>query len=602
MAVMTSIQQAPDIKSYSLAEFFVSTYQVPRYQRNFTWGEAEIAQLFDDLYEFSISSEPHYLLGDVIAGATGNTQHKYELVDGQQRSSSLMCLFAVLYITLKNHGLGQDDTNQLFNALKASRDQLKVQMSGGASKIVLDYLANPNLQELNSETRSQENVIVAFETITKKVVDTFDGQDVEAVLKFVNRLLSDTYVGRLTLQDVEHATEFFERVNNRGVRLTSADLLKNRLLQKIQDETKYLNASDVWSNAEKTLMTLGNQGTMEFLIRQIRQADLKAKVQEKDLFNKTKELVSTEEGCLELVDRIEIKFPALSEILQGRTPSKNVDIAAEGTSFFGFTQNHGVKLAGSRLSAAGFEHLSKRLEARAILSLFANERSQSYEKLVPEMASAIQNLANQNSVATSEEIDAALNFDKQKMQLLFQQAFPNFWSLSYDGTPGVKKRIRYVLARINYELNKMGAHENISLKDFLTTSKTEGESVIPGFDIDHIESQLIGSANEFNHSLGNLTLLHSADNQSAGGGEPLSKQVVYGHSKCHLTKSLTRNFPQTPQIEQIVSGLRVAVIDDEEPWGIEKMQLRHKLYFDLFFGYLAADLSVQVPDAAGELS
>src|SRR5690554_5681348 len=71
-------------------------YAIPRYQREYTWGKTQWESLFDDLVE----NDEHYYLGSIICINPNSDPHKthyFELVDGQQRMTSLSILLAALY-------------------------------------------------------------------------------------------------------------------------------------------------------------------------------------------------------------------------------------------------------------------------------------------------------------------------------------------------------------------------------------------------------------------------------------------------------------------------------------------------------------------------
>jgi hypothetical protein len=577
--------EAPDIRSYSLLEFFARNYKVPRYQRNYSWGEDQVTQLLNDLFEFNNSNDPFYLLGDVIAANCQDKDFDFDLIDGQQRATTLVILFAVLYKNLKAADASDDDLQELFNALK-KQGQLRLKMSGDASEIVLGYINGASVSDLDKSTPSRENVVSALEVIIKSLNEQFEGDMIDGLLKFTNRLLAKVYLGRLTLDSMDQATEFFERVNNRGVKLTSAELLKNRLLQNIVGDNEYEWAADKWDGAEKGLMNKSKIGSLEYLLRQMRQADLGQKVQDKELFKKMEPLVKDEESCLRLIDEISTKQQALLQILENKTPQGGPDPFPEGTDFFGFTQAIGVKLAGSHLSPETYLHLSKRLAARSVLSLLASERSQSFEKQTPGWSQAIKGLG---ASAEANEVDECLNFQEEEMRQLFAVAWQMFKDLKYNGTPGQSKRIRYILAKSNHLLNEIAPEHNYSLKDFLTTSKKSKRALLPGFDIDHIYAQAPNEGMQFLHSIGNLTLLHSTDNSGAGADEPVDKKVIYGHSKAYLTKALT-SFDQTPKVENVISQYRVATIDEDKIWAGSDFEARAMMYWSLVSASLTKDL------------
>lgn len=585
------MSQQPDIKAYSLQEFFSSGYKVPTYQRNFAWGETQVNQLLDDLLEFNASRDPYYLLGDTIVADTKDKHYKYELIDGQQRTTTLQILLAAIWVQFKKWGLDEDATNDLYTSTRISKDLLKVKASGSASSTILDYMRVQSIERLTSESPSQKNAIVALDCIEQRLAIEFPEAAKKRLVDFKSRLLSDCYLGRLTLPSVNQAAEIFEKTNNRGIRLNSSDLLKNRLFQKISSQTVFDEASSVWTSAEKTLMDFGKLGTMEFLIRQMRQAELGEKITERQLFEKTKSVVNDEAGCLTLITKVKSQSQALAHILSQKTPSGNDDPHASTTKFFGFTQGIGVKLAAYELEDKPYLDLSRRMEARIALSLLANERPQTFEKLVPTWAKNIRALG---ATPTKAEIIAATPMDSKTMGELWSVVEALFRQLTYGNSPGSLKRLRYVLAVVNVHLSQQGGqHSTFKLADYLATSKSinKQQSSTPGFDIDHISARTSDRLENPN-KLGNLTLLYYKDNQFKSDGPPKAASAIYGHSHAYATRALTQGLSQPPEIEKIISGIRVAVIDDQTSWDGSKVQLREDLYWNLFRAHVSQALDL----------
>ena len=85
----------PDAKT--IAKIFGdadSYYQVPDYQRPYSWEDEQIEQLWDDLYSAMQSGDESYFLGPMILIRTKDGY--FEVVDGQQRLTTLTILFCVL--------------------------------------------------------------------------------------------------------------------------------------------------------------------------------------------------------------------------------------------------------------------------------------------------------------------------------------------------------------------------------------------------------------------------------------------------------------------------------------------------------------------------
>jgi hypothetical protein len=69
-----------------------------------------------------------------------------------------------------------------------------------------------------------------------------------------------------------------------------------------------------------------------------------------------------------LIDQIDEDCKSLALLLGDKTPHGDDAVYAQGTNLMGFTQNHGIKLAGAKLGKVAYDELAKRLEARALLS------------------------------------------------------------------------------------------------------------------------------------------------------------------------------------------------------------------------------------------
>jgi uncharacterized protein with ParB-like and HNH nuclease domain len=92
------------VNSYPITQLFDSetevVYAIPRYQREYTWSTSQWETLFDDICE----NDPGYFLGSIICiNQSSDTLaiQRLEVVDGQQRLTTLSLLFAAIYHALK---------------------------------------------------------------------------------------------------------------------------------------------------------------------------------------------------------------------------------------------------------------------------------------------------------------------------------------------------------------------------------------------------------------------------------------------------------------------------------------------------------------------
>ena len=66
-------------------------YQIPRYQRPYSWGEEQLEKLWDDLKD-AIENDPYYFLGSIITAKPQDASNYIDVVDGQQRLTTLLIL------------------------------------------------------------------------------------------------------------------------------------------------------------------------------------------------------------------------------------------------------------------------------------------------------------------------------------------------------------------------------------------------------------------------------------------------------------------------------------------------------------------------------
>lgn len=91
-------------------------YVIPKYQREYSWGKQQWENLYDDIL-LDTEDSPHFL-GTIIAisNTEDSLEPKLELIDGQQRMTSLSILLCALYQALS--GLTSMDNDCDFMALK----------------------------------------------------------------------------------------------------------------------------------------------------------------------------------------------------------------------------------------------------------------------------------------------------------------------------------------------------------------------------------------------------------------------------------------------------------------------------------------------------
>lgn len=236
-------------RNYSISELFDANkaviYHVPRYQREYTWTRAEWEHLFDDIWE----NEPGYFLGSIICinqERDALAPSLLEVVDGQQRLTTVSLLFAALYKWLAQHesSLSEEDRMEMLSlkrslVLKQDPQQMRVvpQVQGTNQDDyravlgdcgVLPFHFWPNWAGLRRVRKAYSYFQEELDSLSAK-----NGDSVKGVLALRDKLLQASMV-KIEVANHADAYVLFESLNNRGVPLTAVDLIKNKLLARME--------------------------------------------------------------------------------------------------------------------------------------------------------------------------------------------------------------------------------------------------------------------------------------------------------------------------------------------------------------------------------
>ncbi|MFC5947049.1 DUF262 domain-containing protein [Pseudonocardia lutea] len=262
--MIKSANQYPVHALFSMESNIV--YRIPRYQREYSWQKAQWEDLFQDLVE----AEGAHFLGTIITlnqtkDAVDSTV--LELIDGQQRATTLTLLLAAIYSVLREHekeldGNGQFAMISLGKRLVLDGGRLRVtpQTQG---KNLDDYRRVLTLAGLDVDSQQQayfkaRKVYKCYQYFRSAIGELAESESVSPV-DAARRVLNTTQQAILVKIEVEsHADAFvlFESLNNRGMALTPVDLIKNHLLAASAGDG--LDVDDAFKMWNEMLTNLGD--------------------------------------------------------------------------------------------------------------------------------------------------------------------------------------------------------------------------------------------------------------------------------------------------------------------------------------------------------
>lgn len=232
-------------------------YQIPLYQRVYSWRKKQLDQLWSDVVELERTrgedpTASHFIGSLVLAsspdfGAIG--VNKFLVVDGQQRLTTLTLLLAAL----RDHLVETGHTNRA-NGIDAQY-LINIYDSGKPLKVMptqTDRSAYMAVLNRSPQAGGEDGVGYAYRYFRSKIAaadDPNDPHDLEMLEAAVVRGLALVVV---TAEPSDNAHRIFESLNNTGLRLTQSDLLKNYLFMRLGDraESVYEN---IWLPLERKL-------------------------------------------------------------------------------------------------------------------------------------------------------------------------------------------------------------------------------------------------------------------------------------------------------------------------------------------------------------
>lgn len=245
-------------------------YVIPNYQRQYSWVNEQLEELWNDLYESYINAPDEcYFLGSIVVVDDGQGHH--ELVDGQQRITTLMIMLNVLAKTFpdinKNSDILLKGNLQKIKQLiyfdeGINRLQLQIDPNYNTSfkKVIINQESYENFKYPTQANLKKDDPEYKFVNTAKFFYDKFnellksEGQSV--LDSFVNFILFKTNIIKTICTNQSFAIKLFLVLNDRGLELSISDIIKSYILDKYDSNDRY-NENDKatfnynWKSIEK---------------------------------------------------------------------------------------------------------------------------------------------------------------------------------------------------------------------------------------------------------------------------------------------------------------------------------------------------------------
>ncbi len=256
-----------DVNKQTVLEFLATgkrnPFVIPDYQRPYAWGKEQIETLFSDIWDFALNLSDEeretstYFLGSAVLFENDNGEQ--EIIDGQQRMTSLFLLLRAIYTKIKDDTSkeAQNFKSQIEGALwKSSFLTKEVDYSSVllTSKVVDNSFGNDILKHIletgTADQKSTDNYSKNYLQFVK-MLEEYSKNSALSVFYFIHALLNQAILLPVNAGNQDTALTVFSTLNNRGMQLNDSDIFKAKIYNHLKTSDERATFIDRWKILEK---------------------------------------------------------------------------------------------------------------------------------------------------------------------------------------------------------------------------------------------------------------------------------------------------------------------------------------------------------------
>lgn len=235
----------------------IHKFVIPEYQRPYAWSDEQIQMLFDDLAEYTANdSESTYFLGTVVSYE--NDLGEQEIIDGQQRITSLFLLLRALYSKLTSMTETKEVRNfksQIESALW-EQDELTAEVDYEKTLIVSKVMGEEGNEAFTNilikgkvENGAKDNYSLNYNLFVE-LIEKYATNEPELFYWFIRNVLNKAILLPITADSQDTALTIFSTLNDRGLALSDSDIFKAKIYNHLDAEQK-ANFIELWQQLDE---------------------------------------------------------------------------------------------------------------------------------------------------------------------------------------------------------------------------------------------------------------------------------------------------------------------------------------------------------------
>lgn len=548
------------------------TYRIPRFQRDYSWTNAEWEDLWLDIQgAIKAGGEPAHYMGYLVLQS--DNDKAFDVIDGQQRMTTLSLIVLAVLKNLQqliDSRVDQDRNRQRLNQIRQTYigyldpvtlvPRSKMTLNRNNDHYYQTYLVPLGHLPQRGFRASKHGMRKAFEWFEKQIHDHVQSASDKgrALAEFVEGMSDKLFFTVITVTDELNAYKVFETLNARGVRLSATDLLKNYLFSVLHKEGQHEHEMKAMEDRWEAMVgRLGSESFPDFL--RVHWNSRRPFVRQTELFKTIRNQISSRDAAFALIRDMEQDldaYLALSHPVASHWPDALKQSAAT-LRLFSVRQPLPLLLAARRfLNDTDFAAL---LRACVVISMrynvIANLQTGQQERVYNSVAAKI---------SSGQLVGLTAVLAGLKPVYLHDDAFKSsFTDKSIRTTQTRNKRIvRYIVCAVEKHLSGMDCDfesDAFNLEHVLPENPADGWN---GFSDEDVEAMTF--------RLGNLSLMKTSENKDLGNKPYSEKRLTYAVSAFAITRKIAEDYTDwTP--ERIAARQRWMANQATALWRVDQL-------------------------------
>lgn len=506
--------------------------RVPIYQRPYSWEESHIKDIFEDMKN---SFPNEYFLGTIVVEKKNNY---YEVIDGQQRLATLTIFYASVRNYLLELSVEQDagiiERDYLCKPVLRSNDpHRKLELGSDDNEFFKNYIIQrPSGNSVKPDKSSHERIEQAYKIASQFVRNEYASfsNQLSRLIDLIDFIKDKVKIIIVKVPDEGNAFTIFETLNDRGLKLSQVDLIKNYLFNK--SGAQLPEAKDKWA---RYTGAIESAATEEQILEYIRYhwSSKNGLTREKELFDAIRAKIKNQNQVITYLNELEIDVNSYLALLN------------PNHAFWGEYSSNCKEMVGTLLELQLYQNRPLLL---AIVKRFTPKDVEKALKLI--VSWSVRNLVTGTSGTGTLEKEFSnqaklINEGKTKSVLDFKDSISKLIPTDDSFTKQFKILTiskDYIARYYLSELEKT-YHGTKELETSKNVEKVNLEHILPE------RADLKKDWNNFNEDqhktylkrIGNLTLMDKKMNSDEKRLPFLSKKSCYKKSDVFITKAIAKN-------------------------------------------------------------